>query len=361
MKKLFIFVSTTVLISNISFAKILRVGYNGIPLTGVDYSDIQQAQDAANAGDTLQIYGSASNGTITKKLVIMGFGYNFDEHPGLQVVGGDAPSKADFAFGAGSDGTFITGISGSFIIGDQSGNHVTVSNITFQRCYGSFTFYNNIAYSAISNIKIFGSVITGGGMGWSAIDDYAVTNLQVFNCYISDFRLYLTGTSAVFVNCVGGPNTIAGPSVTANNAGVLIRNCIFGYSNAALNINTIYENNFFQEAQPVATIPGNNNRWSQSYFTLFNRITSANDNASNYGSDEFDENYFTLKAGSPAINGGFNSNNTPTNCGIFGGEAVYVYKPSGVPNIPSIYKLTAPTLNTSSNPYNVTISVKSNN
>ncbi len=86
-------------ISSISFGKIFRVGYNGLALTGVDYADLQSAQDAANAGDTIQIYTSiATNGTINKQLVIIGYGYNFDVNTGLQAIGTDAPSVQTLAW-----------------------------------------------------------------------------------------------------------------------------------------------------------------------------------------------------------------------------------------------------------------------
>ena len=75
-------------------ANIRRVGYNGIPLTGVDYSDFTSAMNESANGDTIQIYGNASGGysAITKRLVIMGFGYNLDVRPNLQVNSTNAPS-----------------------------------------------------------------------------------------------------------------------------------------------------------------------------------------------------------------------------------------------------------------------------
>lgn len=156
------------------------------------------------------------------------------------------------------------------------------------------------------------------------------------------------------------PSIIGNGTLTLNDAGVLVKNCIFGGPGSS-NINTIFENNFFSEIEPAVLPLGSNNRWSQDWSVIFNRISSTDDNASYTGYPEFDEDYYVLKAGSPAINGGFNGAGAVTNCGIYGGELLYVYKLSGVPAVPSIYKLTAPTLNATSNPYNVTISVKSNN
>lgn len=354
MKKIFTLIVSAILIWNISSAKIFRVGYSGIALTGVDFASVDAAENAAATGDTIQIYGNVSGGTLNKRLVILGFGYNFDIHPGLQVIGTEFPSNTTVTFATGSDGSIVSGVSGTFNIGGSG--IPSISNITLQRCYGNFYLQNYQSYSQISDIKIISSVIISGGMQWNSAADYPVNNLQVFNCYVAGFSLYKTGTSAVFINCVG-------PAVTwmilPNEANVLVRNCIL-YGIHPSTTNTIFENNFIITAQPSTLPPGTNNRWGQSFANLFQRVGS-DDNPSYHAYGVFDENYFILKPGSPAINGGFDGNNNPTDCGIFGGEAPYVYKPSGVPAIPAIYKLTAPALNATTNPYNVTISVKSNN
>lgn len=360
MKKFFLILFTMLLLVSLSQAAVRRVGYAGVPLAGVDYPDFTSAEAASTSGDTIQVYGGSNNGTVTKRLIIIGFGYNFDVHPGLQAIGTDAPSNISLSFELGSDGSIATGLSGSFSVVDYS-NTVGVSNITFLRCLGSFNLTNYITYGPISNIKILSSVINSGGMTWGAGSGIPVTNLQVFNCYVYGFNLYLAGTNAVFINCVtAAPSIVGNYALGLNDASVLVKNCILGAAGPS-NVNTVFENNFFAEPQPVPLPPGSNNRWNQDWAILFNRITSANDNASFYSNPEFDENYFVLKAGSPAINGGFDGNGVVTNCGIYGGEALYIYRPSGVPAIPSIYKLTAPAINANSNPYNVTISVKSNN
>jgi len=365
MKKFLLLSVAATLICSLSFATIRRVGYAGTSLSGVDFPNFSNAENASSAGDTIQIYGNNSHGAVTKQLVIIGFGYNFDVHPGLQAIGTDRPSEITLTFGPGSDGSIATGLSGNFNIGDPYNTHITVANITFFRCYGRFDFLNTIANGLCSNIKILSSVIerltSGSQYGYSS-NDYPVNNLQVFNCIAGAIYLDKSTTTASFINCVSSPSIYQGSGLSLNNATVLVKNSILSSASSTQNINTVYENNFFQQAQPVVLPPGSNNRWGQDWSVLFNRITNANDDASSYNSGAvFDENYYVLKAGSPAINGGFNSANAATNCGIFGGEPLYVYKPSGVPSVPAIYKLTAPSLTAGTNPYNVTISVKSNN
>lgn len=358
MKKALLFSVAATLICSLSLATIRRVGYAGLQLTGIDYSSMQPAIDASAAGDTIQVYGSQS-GTVSKRLVIIGFGYNLDVHPTLQAIGTHTPSNVSLTLGAGSDGTIVTGVSGIYTIYDASNAHTTIAGITFQRCYGSFNLYNNSGYGLISNIKIVSSVITSGGMPWSADADYPVNNLQVFNCIVYGFTLYKAGTTASFINCATpSPDLVGNYAIALNNASALVKNSIIGGAGTATNINTVYENNLFAEAQPAQLPAGSNNKWGQTWTSIFNGATS---NMSYMNNAEFDENYYALKAGSPAINGGINGAGQATNCGIFGGEAIYVYRLSGIPAIPSFYKISAPSLSATTNPYNVTISVRSNN
>ena len=64
---------------------------------------------------------------------------------------------------------------------------------------------------------------------------------------------------------------------------------------------------------------------------------------------------YVLKTTSPAKGAGVGG----TDMGMFGGTNPY--KLSGIPKIPAFYKLTAPSNTTSTNPYTVTFSVRSNN
>jgi len=171
--------------------------------------------------------------------------------------------------------------------------------------------------------------------------------------------LYKAGTTASFINCATpSPDLVGNYAIALNNASALVKNSIIGGAGTATNINTVYENNLFAEAQPAQLPEGSNNKWGQTWTSIFNGATS---NMSYMNNAEFDENYYALKAGSPAINAGINGAGQATNCGIFGGEAIYVYRLSGIPAIPSFYKISAPSLSATTNPYNVTISVRSNN
>jgi hypothetical protein len=328
---------------NILHAKILRVG--------IDYGTFDQAVAAAVTGDTLQIYGN-QNGTTNKRLVIIGFGYNFDVHPGLQAIGTESPSSGTITFAAGSDSCTVEGM--------EINAYVHSSKHTFRRCRGVFYIYNNV--NPISNLKIISCIFLGGGMQYS---NFPCTNLQLYNCILGGgLNMGATGntSSGSIINCVTAPNNIIGNSefLSLGAAGFLVKNCILNYYSGS-NTNTVYESNIFGSGQPGTLPQGSNNKWSYAWSDLFNRLGGATDNPSYNASATFDENYFLLKAGSPAANAGFDASNSPTDCGIFGGEAAYYYRPSGVPAVPAVYKVTAASSAATTNPYNVTISVRSNN
>ncbi len=344
-------------------AKFFRLGYPGITVAGVDYTDFSLLQAAATAGDTVQVYGSNGQIFVTKQLVFQGFGYNLDAHAGLQKNNTNSPSSfSNFYLRPGSSGSIIEGIyANNFYIGND--NNVPagagVSNITFRRSMGDFSF--QVYYGTVSNIHISSCAIGTATMSHSGRSD--LTNLTIYNSIIRYYaQLYNFGTTASFINCVSPTSSFSGnyTTISLQNASCLVKNCILAKSGVTGNANTVYENNFFQE--PVqAGVMGNNNRWSQNWADLFQRVIGVDDRAGADNYAEFKETYYQLKAGSLAINGGTNAANSPTDCGIFGGEAAFAYKLGGVPAIPAIYRLDAPSLNTSGNPYNVTISVRSNN
>ncbi len=113
--RIFTLCLAALLLSSLSFAAIRRVGYAGTPKTGIDYPDFQSAHDASANNDTIQIYGNINGGTVTKPLVIIGFGYNFDVNPNLQAIGTDQPSYANLYFSPGSNGSNVSGVSGTFL------------------------------------------------------------------------------------------------------------------------------------------------------------------------------------------------------------------------------------------------------
>src|SRR5258706_9110521 len=185
------------------FTMHFTVAHGNILRVGIDYTDIASAQTAAAPGDTLQIYGSQS-GTITKRLVLMGFGYNLDVHLNLQSIGTESPSAANVTFQPGADSSIAEGL--------EISGYIACSKVIIRRCRGSINFYNYDRQ--ISDIKIIGCIILGGGMQYSV---YPCANIQVYNSLIEN-AFYLsrtaggTGSSGAFINCVMGS-----PSILGNN------------------------------------------------------------------------------------------------------------------------------------------------
>ena len=86
MKKLFLVATVIVAMSVNLNAAIWRV--NNIAGVNADFTTIQAAHNAANAGDTIYLEPSAGNYgnlTATKRLVIIGPGYFLAENEGLQA------------------------------------------------------------------------------------------------------------------------------------------------------------------------------------------------------------------------------------------------------------------------------------
>jgi len=331
-------------------AKVLRVGYNGSAVTGVDYADITQANNNATAGDTLHIYGSQS-GSINKQLVLQGFGYNLDAHPTLQAIGTDRPSYAQVTLNAGSDSCIFEGL--AVYLQTFTGKHI------IRRCNIDLLYlYNNT--NEINDIKVYSSIVSNLSMVYNGASDKDCKNILVSNSLImGSINFYRAGSSGLIINCVTPPRTITNASFNLTNSSFLVKNSMIDYYQGN-NINTVYDYNLFYDAQP-ATLPlGTGNLWSQAWAGIFERINNE-DRAGWRDYVEFNENYYKLKAGSPAIGAGKDYANNATDCGIFGGEEGYKYRLAGIPAIPSIYKLTAPSLSTSTSPYNITISVKGNN
>jgi hypothetical protein len=324
-----------ILISTSSQAKILRVGYSGPAISGVDFTDVSSAVNAATAGDTIQLYQNASVGTsaVNKQLVFVGFGYSLESNPGLQAVP-STPNSVGLYFNGGSENSVVQGVYGTF--------YTSVNNITFSRCIGNVTLgYNRTIDQAvpISTVTIASSAVAIAGY-YGAVSNALISNSIIFDINIPKVAGLVTnniqtGGSATFGSCVVKNNIFAGTGF-----------CVSGTS-------AIFNNNLFARPDNCGTpIAGSNNQFNVNMSNVF-----TNWNNGSYGS----ESNLALKAGSPAIGFGIDGSGNPTDAGIYGGDAGLVYKPSGIPAIPAIYQLTAPQLNASTNPYTISVSVRSNN
>ena len=383
---LFLFITAS------SYATIRRVGFtNSVsPVNGLDYSTFQAAHDAANAGDTIQLYpstlgsGNYYTGTLNKRLVVLGPGFYYNTYniPGsaiinasLQILPGGIYSNS-FTIGLGSAGSIFEGINNISLT--TSNILDSLNNITVTRCrvvdinFSNSGVCNNWVISQCS-----GANVSQGGYGVSFSGNRTITNLRIENCLGP--RIYYTAggpqspvgvNSGQILNCVLGYYIGTTGTDTyysqfyMNNSVFVFQNCIdLGSLPGAGVSNSIYINNLTTSValnNPVYTNPGSSGN-------VFGITTSGNSifvgyptNVSGSTTLYSPDAAWQLSGTSIAKNAGIIPGTaTPTDCGIFGGTNPY--RSSGMPPVPSFYKLTSPSSTATASPYIMTFSVRSNN
>ena len=342
--KIFTLFIAALLISNVSFAKIFRVGYTGPQITETDFTNAQEAHDAASAGDTLLFFpGSYNINTATKKLVYLGYGYytsGTDGNANLQLLTGACGLVV--YLNQGASGSTFEGIESLQAIANYQENGV--NDITIRRCKGTAYVFSS-AGNTSNNWQILQCTDMIIQPNWQGGN---TTNLRVENSHITQISFAGSAlNTGQFINCF-----ITNPSTLNDNA-INFQNCIFQYSPSATgNSNSLFQYCLFPDAAPG--LSGSNNK--------FNIPLSDNAGVNNvfigypYAAvGESADSKYKLKAGSPAKGAGMGG----IDMGIYGGTNPY--KLSGIPSIPAFYKLTAPSNNATTNPYTITFSVRSNN
>lgn len=314
-----------------------------------DFVNLQAAHDGASAGDTLYLIGSgvsyiSSKVTINKRLVIIGPGY-FLENPDTQVSLLSAtldkstnPCEEGLVFAAGSEGSVLMGVT---MIGQI---RISTSNILIKRN----TFRWRLCGSSLAAyIRVQGSFITitqnymqppETGFGPSILVDPGFSNISIRNNHLS------THSSSTY-------------SVISSGSGLEISNNVI---QRTLNVsNAFIQNNLFYSAVNPILAPGSVIRNNISISSI--PFAATNGNLVNVplativdGTGSTDVQW-KLKEGSPAIGTGYEG----TDMGMFGGDEPYVL--SGIPPIPTIYQLNAPTTGEKNTGLPITIKAKSNN
>jgi hypothetical protein len=324
---------------------------DGNAANGAPYTTIQAAHDASNPGDTIQVVGTATSyagANITKKVIIIGPGYFLGENPDTQY--NKAPAKVNSAL------TFTTGSSGSFVMGMQftgTTNCIDLnntSNIVIKRNYfngdGAVRF-NVGSTNIINNITIQQNYFLSRPLAHSSAQSN--NTILLLNNYIGGFISGLNNSTLTVKHNVVNTNdpSAFNPTFTISNSD--ISNNIFNIKGATPTANLGSANAVTNNICNV-TVYGsaNGNQQGVDMTTVF-EIDPAAADPSPFTSDS----RWALKAGSPALGAGASGED----CGIFGGSDPYVL--SGMPAIPAIYDITAPTSATQSGGLNVTIKAKS--
>jgi hypothetical protein len=324
---------------------------DGNAANGAPYTTIQAAVDAAVAGDTIHIVGCATSyagANITKQLVLIGPGYFLGENIDTQNNKSPAKVSGVLWFKAGSSGSFVMGL--HFTATSSCIDLDAVNNMVIKRNYfngdGAVRF-NVGSGTVINNTTIQQNYFRSHPVNYSS----SATNntILLLNNYIGGNINGLWGsTLTVKQNIIETSETSAfnngnqiSNSEISNNI-IIIHNAapISGLGSA----NSVLNNLCNTTVLGIA----NGNQQSVDMTTVF-VIDPAAADPSPYTSDS----RYQLAAGSPAIGAGASGED----CGIFGGSDPYVL--SGLPAIPAIYEITAPTSATQAGGLNVTIKAKS--
>ncbi len=320
-------------------AKIWRVDNNGG--SPGNFTSAQAAHDAAAVvnNDTLYFNGSGTGYgdlTMTKRLYIFGPGYFLTQNPQTQA----APDHAfvnELRVMPAAAGSIITGmtmnrarlfasntlfkrnyvISGNFhsvVIGDNNvfvGIYAPANVLCIQNYVTSAGSYRALwVFGGCSNIIVTNNLFYSGDVSWDAV---------------------FASSSMIFSN-----NVLYGNVTTTSTD--LTNNYLYGGNTVGGSSNS-YHNNICNGTQFPT---GNGNIQNESIANV----------CVNTGSPDA---AFMLKTGSPAIGTGVGG----VDMGMFGGADPYVL--SGLPAIPAIWSISAPSSGSGASGLNVNIKAKSHN
>ena len=341
MKRNFIFFLALMLTCNISFAKIWRVNNTGVP---ADFTTAQQANDNASVlnGDTLHFEPSGlsyGNLFLRKELVLIGNGFFLgsaaaNSNPDLQA--NTASSKIDnLYYQAGSSNSVVEGM---YIITNAyiSYGGDPISNILFRRNYVG----SQVTMGYCNNVQLSQNYIN---TIYSIVGSGAATNLSINNNIFVSGVQFDADDNGNFLNNV---IHVQGQNFVSTFTGFTLRNniSVSDYFNLS---SCIVENNVSWNGSLGNGINGN--IVIADMTTVFEDLPN---NSNNFSQDS----RFQVQTGSAAKTAGTGGGE----CGVFGIQNGTPYSLSGISNVPSIYKLTAPAT-VSIATMNVTISTKTNN
>jgi hypothetical protein len=329
-------------------ARVIRLNNTGINCVNASecYTSWATAYASANNGDTIHVEPSSisyGNTTITKRLVILGNGFfhgnaTTNGNEGLQHNVSQSTFD-NFIINGGSSNTVVKGINAQTSIQVASNLSDKIENLVIIGCRAGYMHFNST-----NNLFVSGLTISSGG-NFSG-NSHANTNFYVGNSVLYQINTAATSNGIFENNIVYGGSSLY--SMQAQNC--IVQNNI----SVTLNMTHTFTNCTVRNNMAVDASAG------QNFGVLDNNLVVAdmttvfedfNNTSNSFSSDS----RWALKAASPAIATGYNG----TNMGIFGGTSA-PYRLSGMPNIPSIFKVVAPAT-TSGNTMNITFSTRVNN
>ena len=319
MKTIFLFLLLTVCcsFSTALAQKVIAVQSGGQMTT---YNTFEDAIAAANNGDDIYLPGGIVPKNIpgnpiyiTKKLNIIGVGYNNNETPAT----GKTVLQGVLTFSAGSSGSSITGVE----LNSELGIH-TVNNILIKRVRMGYV----MIYGTVNNILISESV-SGALAGQT---NYVQSNIVVEKCFIGDFG----GTALDHLNNFYLKNSI-----------------IFNYSSTPFffrDVNSsLIENTIIATSAYIPITQGYNNQFNNCLFTQSINGLGPNTQSNcifdqplvdifiqHTGNTFSIDNDYHLQPNSPGINAGTDG----TDIGLYGTSEPF--KDGGTPTYPHILSKT---------------------
>ncbi len=329
----FLCAATLLFVNPNLFATIWHV--NNVAGVYANFTSVQAAHNAASAGDTLYVYGSAAiygDLSVTKPLTIIGPGYLLSQNPQTQANFTPASINVVY-FRPNSGGSIIMGMNLAQVI-------LRTNNITVRRnLLSNGIMVNDSQLSSISNIIISQNYISGGFVQtYSGIaNNVTITN----NILVGGLSLNTGSNYTVYNNYITG-------TVYMNN-GTFKNNISSNYiissgSTGSTYNNTLVQNNIF------SGISYSNGIAQVAIDTPLNKINIISMSSVFTQTGSTDAKY-QLKTGSPAIGFAYGGGD----CGPLGGPSPYVL--SGLANIPAVYELNVPP--TGGSNLNINIKAKS--
>ena len=310
--KTLLLISFSICLYGAASGKIITVDNN--EGAGADFSSLQDAVNAAEPGDTLQIHVSHlsyKNITLNKRLTLIGPGH----YPEAAAYTGATVGK--IALSNGSAGSVITGLRISSIIGNpnHTTNNITIENNFFYDVAGSLISGSNGSGSS-DNWVIRGNVFAHNSYcgGCRVIELKEPTGSTNDNWLISNNIIYWIGNNSFFqdvnattliinntlIHTGGDENYNYGFFSKNKNQNAIVKNNIFvatdiHLDNVSINCaSCVFSNNLtYNPNVMIADLPGTGN------------INNANPKFVNAPGFTWNYNYdFRLAEDSPAKNAG---------------------------------------------------------
>lgn len=323
----FIILICLLLFGNID-AQIITVD-NKHPFAG-DYTNLQEAHDAASAGDIIYVSPSMIPYpaiVVTKQLFFYGVGFDITENIGVPFTPTTSIS-GEMQFNSGSEGSLLEGFDGTFYVTVRTNNVIIKRNdLAYMsiQAQGGVILQNKFIYSRGSSTSTLGLIASFGS------SNIIISNNIIFNTSSSSGYAIIGGSDLMLFNNV-------------------IRRSIRDVSNSQVINNIILDGG-------ISRSNNNSYRYNLAMVDIFGGQGIGNVIEPDMSTVFVDpDNYdFHLLPNSPAKSAGENG----TDMGIYGGDAPYV--DGGFPGLPSILQIQAPIVGSKQSGIQVNFKAKSNN